>query len=349
MNDSPNLAECSHYSLPEKYDQLKAMYEEQRQSIEALETAICEAGRQQLVAEFESLEMNQILSATADPIWAVREDGVVIRANNAMLKVLKKDKSEVVGQHCWDLIHYGCCEGGTCPRENIKSGKNQEFEFFLDGEYYSLVTSPLVTIVGTAAIVGHFRNISIRKQAEQQLEELNKKLSEAANMDGLTHIANRRSFDTRYQQEWSRHKRNNMSLSLVIIDIDFFKKYNDYYGHSVGDDCLIKVASAIKSAVKRPVDLAARYGGEEFVLLLPETPLEGALFVAQRTAEIIAELKLAHHESEVSDYVTISQGVASVVPDEDLDPVNLINLADKALYSAKESGRNCFTSHQSLK
>ncbi len=340
MSESSNLPEHCPDPLPEDYQQLKLVCEDQLQTIKALETAIGEAGQQQLMAEFESLEMNQILSATADPIWVVREDGVVIRANDAMLKVLKKELSEVIGQQCTELFCCGHCEDDDCPLKKIKSRKSQEFEICFDGECYSLATSPLVTIVGTGAFVGHFRNITLRKQAEQKLEELNRKLSEAANIDGLTQIANRRSFDTQLLKEWSRLKRSQNCLSLVLIDIDYFKKYNDHYGHSAGDDCLKQVASALKSAVLRPVDLAARYGGEEFVLLLPETPLEGALAVAQRAAAAVAELKRPHHKSEVSDYVTISQGAACIVPGEDLEPIALINLADKALYMSKEQGRN---------
>ena len=343
MSDSSNLSENCPESLPEDYLQLKLVCEEQLRTIKALETALGEAGHQQLMAEFESLEMNQILSATADPIWVIREDGDIIRANDAMLKVLGRDLSEIVGRKCSEFICCGHCEDGDCPLKKIKSRKSQEFEICIADECYSLATSPLMTIVGSGAVVGHFRNITLRKQAERKLEELNRKLSEAANIDGLTQIANRRAFDTQLLKEWSRLKRSQNCLSLVLIDIDYFKKYNDHYGHSAGDDCLKQVASALKSAVLRPVDLAARYGGEEFVLLLPETPLEGALAVAQRAAEAVAELRLAHHKSDVSDYVTISQGAACIAPVEDLTPIDLINLADKALYMSKEQGRNRYT------
>ncbi len=348
MGTKFNSEENSQDTFPDAYEQMKQMLLEQEETIKALEQAVGDAGNQQLTAEFESLEMHQILSATADPIWAVRDDGIVIRANQAMLDLLGKDEFEVIGQRCSDLINFSCCQGEDCPLKNIKKRQRHEIELFFNGEYYSLLSSPLITIVGTEAVVGHFRNITFRKQTEQQLEMLNKKLAAAANIDGLTQIANRRSFNETFEREWLRHKRNKMTLSLVLIDIDFFKKYNDYYGHSSGDDCLIKVASALQSAVKRPVDLAARYGGEEFVVLLPETPIEGAICVAERIAEAIAALRIEHHESEVFDHVTVSQGAASIDPDGELKAVRLIEMADEALYAAKERGRNCYVDYHTL-
>lgn len=322
---------------------LKQLCEQQESAIAALEAAIGEAGTQQLKAEFESLEMQQILSATMDPIWVVREDGIVIRANDAMLKLLGKEGTDVVGRQCSDLISYGHCQKDSCPLNNIKARKQVEYEIQLENEYFSVGMSPLITIVGTGAIVAHFRNITQRKKMERDLEEANKKLSEVVNIDGLTGIANRRAFDETLHQEWLRLTRNQLPLSLIIIDIDYFKKYNDHYGHSAGDACLAQVAKAIHAAIKRPTDLAARYGGEEFVLLLPETPLEGALEVAKRTQDILEELKLPHTKSEISDQVTISQGISSMVPSTETDPIELIKQADKILYQVKSQGRNGFS------
>ncbi len=320
----------------------KQLCEKQQEIITALEIAVGDAGTQQLKAEFESLEILQFLSATMDPIWVVREDGIVIRANDAMLKLLNKDLMEVIGHKCSNLLDYGHCQKISCPLNNIKTRKQMEYEIQLNDKYYSVSLSPQVTIVGTGAIVAHFRNITKRKQVEKALEDANKRLSEIANIDGLTQIANRRAFDELIQREWLRLKRNQLPLSLILIDIDYFKKYNDYYGHSAGDDCLARVAAALDSSVRRPTDLAARYGGEEFVLLLPETPLEGALKVAMRTKETISQLKLPHHESDISDYVSISQGIACVIPSKEIAPVELIKQADKALYQIKVQGRNGF-------
>jgi len=156
----------------------------------------------------------------------------------------------------------------------------------------------------------------------------------------LTQIANRRCFDDTLGKEWQRLKRTHQPLSLLLGDIDYFKKYNDHYGHQAGDDCLREVGTALAGSAMRPADLAARYGGEEFVLLLPEVAAEGALKVAERVLEAISALQIPHQDSDVRDTVSISIGAATLVPTEDQQPAALIAMADEALYRAKEQGRN---------
>jgi diguanylate cyclase (GGDEF)-like protein/PAS domain S-box-containing protein len=173
-----------------------------------------------------------------------------------------------------------------------------------------------------------------------QLETANQQLRQLANQDGLTELANRYRFDEYLQQEWKRMARDSHPLSLLLLDVDFFKNYNDTYGHLQGDACLKKVAQIIKKNVNRPGDLVARYGGEEFAVILTNTPLRGAIKVAEKIQQSLKEVGLEHKASLVSPFVTFSCGVSSLVPDYHQSPESLIQAADQALYHAKESGRN---------
>jgi diguanylate cyclase (GGDEF)-like protein len=177
-------------------------------------------------------------------------------------------------------------------------------------------------------------------ETRRQLEEQNRKLERLSTLDTLTGLANRRRFDEALQQEWRRAARDAGSLSLIFCDIDFFKGYNDSYGHQAGDECLHQVARALAEVVNRPADLAARYGGEEFVVLLVDTVLEGAVFLAERMRARIESLHIAHRSSGLGAFLTASFGVASLIPRPGLKPEDLIALADHSLYAAKQQGRN---------
>jgi diguanylate cyclase (GGDEF)-like protein len=181
-----------------------------------------------------------------------------------------------------------------------------------------------------------------QKVAERtaELEQVNRELLRLATLDGLTQVANRRLFDEYLAQEWKRAFREQQPLSLILFDVDYFKLYNDHYGHQAGDDCLKQIAQAMSNAVKRSIDLAARYGGEEFAAILSNTDAEGATIVAQEIREQIVQLKIPHARSQVSDYVTLSLGIASIVPSTDTSSKNLIAAADEALYEAKRQGRD---------
>ncbi|MDZ7950095.1 PAS domain S-box protein [Nostoc sp. DedQUE09] len=174
----------------------------------------------------------------------------------------------------------------------------------------------------------------------QQVQVANEELQRLATLDGLTQIANRRRFDEYLETEWQRLKREQLSLSLILFDVDFFKLYNDTYGHLGGDDCLRQLASALKNIVKRPADLVARYGGEEFAIILPNTEIQGAIYVAQTIRQAVRDLAIPHAQSRVCDRVTVSLGVVSIVPNSGISPSDLINAADKALYVAKQQGRD---------
>jgi len=178
------------------------------------------------------------------------------------------------------------------------------------------------------------------RETQAKLEQSNAELKKLSCLDGLTGIANRRRLDEFLRLECLRSVRDDTPLSLILIDIDFFKPYNDHYGHLAGDECLRRVARGLDEAVQRASDLVARYGGEEFAVILPNTDLNGAKRIAGELCEKIRSLGVAHEYSQAADIVTISLGVVSRVACENLSPADLINLADAALYEAKESGRN---------
>ncbi len=180
-----------------------------------------------------------------------------------------------------------------------------------------------------------YRNIA------EELKIANQQLQQLANSDGLTGLANRRYFDYYFQQEWKRLSREQASLSLIMFDVDYFKNYNDTYGHLLGDECLRKIATILKKSIKRPADLFARYGGEEFIVLLPNTDLEGAIHLAKHICLQVKSLDIPHINSNISHCVTVSLGVASTIPKLNKSTQSLIAVVDKMLYKAKSEGRNC--------
>ncbi len=184
------------------------------------------------------------------------------------------------------------------------------------------------------------QEIQQRHLAEAALQKANEELQSLATLDGLTQIANRRRFDECMSKAWSILVREQLPLSLLLCDVDFFKRYNDSKGHQAGDECLQQVAQAMKHCVKRPADLVARYGGEEFVVILPNTNEEGALKVAEDIRLAVKALALVHPQSPISQHITLSLGVSCTIPCQKSCPEELIAAADGALYQAKETGRD---------
>ena len=174
-------------------------------------------------------------------------------------------------------------------------------------------------------------------------EEVEEYLSDLAINDGLTKIHNRRYFDDILSVEWKRARRERSPLSLIMLDIDYFKKYNDTYGHQAGDETLVKVAKAISETMRRPADIVARYGGEEFVVVLPNVAQEDAAKLSEIIRAKIEDLEIEHKLSSINKFLTMSLGIASIVPSSDSSPEELLKKADKALYNAKIRGRNCVT------
>jgi len=190
-------------------------------------------------------------------------------------------------------------------------------------------------------------NLLIRELYDK-IEKANQELQRLATVDSLTNVANRRQFDRYLSDQLQQMRRHIDWLSLIMVDVDFFKLYNDTYGHLAGDFCLQQVAKAIKNSIHRSTDLVARYGGEEFAVILPATSAEGAIHLAEKIVNNVRKLKIVHEKSAISAYVTVSLGITSVIPDLEMNPANLITSADAALYAAKSTGRDRYILHSSL-
>ncbi|MEB0048495.1 MULTISPECIES: sensor domain-containing diguanylate cyclase [unclassified Pseudomonas] len=189
------------------------------------------------------------------------------------------------------------------------------------------------------ALVGFMFDISERKKTEEHLTRLQKQLEEYSFQDGLTGIANRRMFDTVLEREWANAQRTGLPLSLLILDIDYFKQYNDHYGHIKGDECLRRVAQTLSLAANRPRDFIARIGGEEFIWLLPESDAESARLVARKCLHLICQQQIPHPSSSVSALVSLSLGVGTIAVTQDSTALEFVEQVDKLLYQAKHNGR----------
>ncbi|WP_176961812.1 diguanylate cyclase [Mariprofundus sp. NF] len=287
---------------------------------------------------------------TQDLYDAIRKRGFEFRKlDNLLGKVITSGKAVISDDPRHDPRHGGLPDGhpsidaflgmpiysggrivGEIGLANRKGGFDQALLDYME---------PL--IAACSQIVVARQEQVARRAAEQALENL-------ASMDGLLQIPNRRRFDEYLEQEWRRAERYKTPISLFMIDIDHFKLYNDHYGHQAGDDCLIKVANVIRKSLQRPTDMVARYGGEEFVCILPDTALEGSIPIARKIMNHLLEEKILHAASPVSGQVTLSLGIATAHPGGEESSDQLIALADKHLYQAKESGRNRIVSDEGV-
>lgn len=238
----------------------------------------------------------------------------------------------------------------------LSTGTRQRYEHTIEINGELRHEESRVVPISQSEVLVIVRDITERKRAEvtqadlnQKLKLVNAELNRLATVDGLTEIANRRSFDQALDLEWQRARRQQKHLSLILCDIDYFKPYNDNYGHLAGDDCLRQVAQILSTVVKRPGDLVARYGGEEFVLLLPDTTLDGAVEIIEKIQAAIAQCPLPHDYSEVSSNLTLSFGLVCHCPAvKEHSPRELIHRADLALYAAKAQGRNRYVVGESF-
>lgn len=199
----------------------------------------------------------------------------------------------------------------------------------LEAGAVDFISKPINPAIVRARVKTH---LTLKAQSDQ--------LRQWVYIDGLTGLNNRRHFDEVLAQEWARALRQRSMLSVVLIDVDHFKHYNDHYGHMAGDECLRQIATTIRAQVKRPADLAARYGGEEFACILPETGHDGAMRFARGIGDAIRALGMAHAAAAHSDVVTISQGVCSAQASAGFGPQALLENADTQLYAAKAGGRD---------
>ncbi len=183
--------------------------------------------------------------------------------------------------------------------------------------------------------------VKARVQTHVELKQQREILENLSSIDGLTGVPNRRNFDEFLDRNWHFCMRASKTISLIMIDIDHFKTFNDHYGHLEGDECLKQVAAVLKTCINRDTDMLARYGGEEFGCILPVTDMEGAMSIAGLLRKSVEALAIPHTRSDTADYITISLGVASMVPMKDAPALTIIKSADSALYAAKMSTRNC--------
>ena len=239
------------------------------------------------------------------------------------------------------------CNTTECPLTKLLRGK-AHIELDIERTRKDGVTVPFMFAAtpfrgfdgAVIGMVARFKDITERKYAENTLKEANDRLERLSAIDGLTGVANRRCFDQTVQREWTRLQRTKDFLSLIMCDVDFFKLFNDTYGHQAGDDCLKAVAMTLQANARRGADCVARYGGEEFAVILPVTGKKSAIHVAEKIRQTMEKMAIAHSKSSVAPCVTLSLGVATVVPNNQETPESLIKCADMALYLAKSSGRN---------
>jgi diguanylate cyclase (GGDEF)-like protein/PAS domain S-box-containing protein len=190
------------------------------------------------------------------------------------------------------------------------------------------------------SLVGFMFDISERKKAEDKIVQLQKELEALSYQDSLTSLANRRMFDTIFEVEWAKARALGHPLSLILVDVDFFKRFNDHYGHVQGDECLRRVARVLDGAASRTRDLCARFGGEEFVIVLPDTDAAAAASVAERCRRLLAKEAIPHARSDVGENVTFSMGVGTIVPGAHDERDGFLELVDRRLYQAKAAGRD---------
>ncbi|WP_409275282.1 PAS domain S-box protein [Neobacillus sp. SCS-31] len=268
--------------------------------------------------------------------------------SSASRDILGYEPDELIGKNVFSFVHED--DAPELERAQLENliGVNDHFSLIYrhrlkDGSYRWIDTVAKVLLNEKGEIDSFLaisRDATERKEKEKSLETANDFLKVLSSLDGLTGISNRRYFEEILEKEWERNKANETPLSAIMLDIDCFKLYNDTFGHLAGDDCLKQVASVIRDALKRPRDLAARYGGEEFIILLPETDKAGALLIAETIRESIRKQEIPHTSSEIDSYITISAGYATIVPDAQFEPKDLIREADIALYQAKRNGKN---------
>jgi diguanylate cyclase (GGDEF)-like protein/PAS domain S-box-containing protein len=327
--------------LQYKYDELNTQVDD------ILTETMDRSNRIVMESEIGHLITYQVFNASSDGIWAIDRNRKIMRVNKKLLRLFNKKAEHVIGRQCNDTFPGACPLEDTCPWKSIEKGEPVvEREITLEvapdkQQVFRVAFTPLSNLEGvTIGLVETFNDITMIRQAEDALQRANRELEKLANEDGLTRIANRRTFDNFLEQEWRRQKRAGNPVSLIMCDVDFFKKYNDTYGHQAGDMCLASIADVIKKSIHRGSDLTARYGGEEFVVLLPETDIAGARHVVDRIRSSMEEKRITHSNSETAPCVTLSFGIASVVPADDMLPEALIKTADQMLYRAKQQGRN---------
>ncbi len=317
----------------------------------------------EFISAYSGEEAKQLIASEQPDIAFILLD-VVMETTDAGLQVVRYIREELKNQQVRIVLRTG--HPGEAPEESVILNYDiNDYKLKVELTRQKMITTAIaalrsyrdiITIAQQKIELTH--TLERLQQAQEQLgeyactlemkvaertialEKANRELYLLANQDGLTGVANRRCFDDYWLQQWQLLSDSQQALSLILLDIDCFKSYNDRYGHLAGDACLQKVAQAIGQMLGRPSDLVARYGGEEFAIVLPNTPIEGAAKIAQAIATTVYNLNLQNLQSSVSDRITLSLGISCTVPHRDVESKLAIAIADKALYQAKEEGRN---------
>ncbi|WP_244906760.1 sensor domain-containing diguanylate cyclase [Neobacillus soli] len=288
-----------------------------------------------------------IAEYSSDMITMHNEKAEYIYISPAVKEVIHYEYPELLGKRIEDFIHPDDIEETKESFETALSDGGAESTYRYRSSFgdYIWIESTLKSVHfeedGSKRVIIVSRNITDRKLTQQKLQEANELLNRLSYMDGLTGIANRRYFDETLEKEWTNCLSSNSPLTLMMFDIDYFKKYNDTYGHLTGDFCLQLIAQTIKDQITGNSDFTFyRYGGEEFALILPSTIISDGIKVAQHIQETIQSLHIPHSSSEIADNVTLSIGLGTIVPTSSTKPQALIQRADSALYLSKTKGRN---------
>ena len=303
----------------------------------------------QIAMQEKEAYLHSIMDATVEVILTMNSKGVIEMVNPAVEQMFGYRQEELLGKNVALLMpesigemHQIWVDKYLNSSDKIISGRQLDTE----GKRKDGSTFPLSVSVSNKMIEGRniftsiMRDITEQRNAMDTLKVKNTELEYLSSHDSLTGLHNRRTGDDFLQREWNRAVRAKTSITILMIDIDYFKKYNDQYGHQLGDACLARVSAAMKSVLNRPSDMVARYGGEEFIAILPETSLSGAALVAENIRKVIHDLEIPHEVSD-KDVVTVSIGVGTTTPVKLMNYEKLVSCADKALYKAKEQGRNC--------
>ena len=307
----------------------------------SIRTALLRESESQLRDSEQTLRA--IVENASDVIFTLSLDGVSTYVSPEAQSLMGYEASELVGKTCALIVHREDILLPICKAALQEMLQLKRTKFIV--EYRAVRKDGLIRWHNTtgSAIIGDDGKVNsvvciARDITDRRLRE--DELTLIASHDSLTGLQNRGSFDNRFDKEWRRAVRDGSVLSVVMIDIDHFKNFNDAYGHQAGDECLKRVASALRIPMKRPSDFVARYGGEEFVAILPGTDVEGATYVCEQMSAEIARLNIEHSHSSTDSRVAVSIGFASVQPIRALSPEALLACADKALYRAKAAGRN---------
>lgn len=266
------------------------------------------------------------------------DEGIILDANRTAYQRLGYHREDVIGSHV-STIAFGFPKDGALHKfigglEKRKSGLLETSYRHRNGDRIPVeINVRLIKLESRSYIVAIARDITDRKQLEENLRQL-------TIQDALTGVYNRRFFDERLQLEWRRMMRVQRPLALLMIDVDYFKQFNDTYGHVGGDVCLKQIGVELTRQVRRAGDIVARYGGEEFSIILPETEIGIAKSMAENLRKAIADLRIEHISSKIKPIVTISIGVASLIPIAGQSAIKIVSFADQALYEAKSEGRN---------